>query len=262
MNVHGASIVLRERTALDVLDLSILFCRQKGGRQYLRLVCLFVVPSYLLLLGLRYALDLAWGWVFLAALALHTLLELPFLALAGRLLFEPAVSSRVALRAAATRLWAFAWTHLLVLGLAAASVITLVGPWLVATVYCFVPEIIVLEGSSGLQAMRRAQRFLTGRSGTGVATAFLRMALCLTLVVMVEELGQAGLGVLLDVHVEVDDLWEDSGSPFALAGLLLSVPLTATFRFLSYVSERTVQDGWDVQVALLALLDEAEARRP
>lgn len=128
--------------------------------------------------------------------------------------------------------------------------------------YCFVPEVLTLEGMSGVSAMRRAQRFLVGRSGTGVATMLLRLGLMLALVLLGEELGQAALQVLLDVHLEVERLFQDGGSPFALAGLLAAIPLTATFRFLSYVSERTVQDGWDVQVALLALSGDRESTRP
>jgi hypothetical protein len=262
MNVGGASIVLRERTPLEVLDLSILFCRQRGGLRYVRLLGLFVLPTYVVLLALRYALDVDWTLVWLSAFGLALLLELPFLALAGRLLFDPNASLGPALRMAAGRLPAYLGTGILILGIAGVSVFTIVGPWFVAAVYCFVPEILTLEGMSGFSAMRRAQRFLVGRSGMGAATMLLRFALMLALLLLGEELGQAGLAVLLDVHLEVDQLFEDGGSPFALAGMLLSVPLTATFRFLSYVSERTVQDGWDVQVALLALAgkDEVSSR--
>lgn len=262
MNVDGASIVLRERTALEVLDLAILFCRQHGGRKYLRLLGLFVLPSYALLLGLRYALDVGWPLVWLAASGLYLLLELPFLTLAGRLLFDPRTRLSPALRAAVSRLPAYLGTGLLVLLILTVSVITFVGPWFVATVYCFVPEVLTLEGMSGLSALRRAQRFLVGRSAAGVVTMLLRLGLMLALILLGEELGQAALQVLLDVHLEVEHLFQDGGSPFALAGFLAAIPLTATFRFLSYVSERTVQDGWDVQVALLALSSERESVRP
>jgi len=252
MNVGGAAIVLRERTLLDVLDLSVLFC-QRALRPYLMLTGLLLAPTWVLLVLMRYAFDFEWTWVWLSALGVQTLLELPFLTLAGRLLFEPKVSARAALAGALRRLPAYFFTQLLVMLIFAASVVTFIGPWIVATMYCFVPEILVLEGASGVGAMRRAQRFLNGRSGTGLATVLLRGALMATLVVFGEQLGQATLSVLLDVHMDVEELWEDGGSPFALAGLLASVPLAATFRFLSYVSERTVQDGWDVQVALLSL---------
>jgi hypothetical protein len=256
VNALGAAIVLRERTTLDVLDLAILFCRQRGRRQYLNLALLSLLPSWLVLLCLWHFADLAWGWIWFAALAFHTLLELPFLVLSGRLLFEQNPPLPAACRAALGRLPAYLGTQLLVFIVLVASVLTVVGPGVVATVYCFVPEVLVLEGATGLLALRRSQQFLARRSGAGLAMVGLRLTLLIAFVGVGELLGQAGLSVLLDVHLEVPQLLEDGGSPFALAGLLLSVPLTATFRFLSYVSERTVQDGWDVQVALLALASE------
>lgn len=253
MNALGATIVLRERTSLDVLDLAILFCRQRGQGQYLTLALLSLVPSWLLLVSLRHFTQLGWGYLWLAALALHTLLELPFLVHAGRLLFEQDAPLKATWRSTASRLPAFVGTQLLILLLLVASLLTVVGPGIVAVVYCFVPEVLVLEGASGLAALRRSQQFLARRSGAGLAAAGLRLTLLAAFVGIGEVLGQAGLSVLFDVHIDTEQLLEDGGSPFALAGLLLSVPLTATFRFLSYVSERTVQDGWDVQVALLAL---------
>jgi len=253
MNVGGAAIVLRQRSHLDVLDLSILFCQRRAQRAFLSIAGLLLVPSWLALVSLRHFADLAWGWVWLAALALHTLLELPFLVHAGRLLFEDEVSLAATLRTSLRRLPAFIGTRFLVFVVFLTSSITFVGPWFVASVYCFVPEVLILEGTSGLRALRRAQRFLLSRSGTGIATSQLRGLLMVLFAGLGELLGQAGLSVLLDVHLEVEQLTEDGGSVFALAGFLLSVPLTTTFRFLSYVNERTVQDGWDVQVALLAL---------
>src|SRR5690606_23240134 len=222
----------------------------------------FVVPSYALLLVLRYAFDVSWPVIWLAASGLFLLLELPFLTLAGRLLFDPQTRLAPALRTAAARLPAYLGTGLLILIVLAARVVTFVGPWFVAAVYCFVPEVLTLEGMSGVSAMRRAQRFLVGRSGTGVATMLLRLGLMLALVLLGEELGQAALQVLLDVHLEVERLFQDGGSPFALAGLLAAIPLTATFRFLSCVSERSVRDGGCVHVALPGLSGERESTRP
>jgi len=230
-------------------------------RQYSRLSLLLLLPSWLGLVALRHFAELAWGWVWLAAWAGHALLELPFLVLAGRLLFDSEVDTKSVGAAAVGRLPAYFGTQLLIFSLLLASVITVVGPWFVATVYCFVPEVLILEGQSGLSALRRAHQFLARRTVAGVATVLLRGMLMVTLVGLGELLGQAGLSVLLDVHLDVEQLMEDGGSPFALAGLLLSVPLTATFRFLSYVSERTVQDGWDVQVALIALANGERAQR-
>lgn len=174
MNVGGAAIVLRERSHLDVLDLSILFCQRRAGRAYLALAALLLFPSWIALASLRQFAELAWGWVWLAALALHTLLELPFLVHAGRLLFEDEVGLSATLRTTLRRLPAFLGTRFLVFVLFVGSSITFVGPWFIASAYCFVPEILILEGTSGFRALRRAQRFLVARSGTGIATSQLR----------------------------------------------------------------------------------------
>jgi hypothetical protein len=46
---------------------------------------------------------------------------------------------------------------------------------------------------------------------------------------------------------------DDGGSYLAIAGYFISVPWAAAGRFLVYVDDRTRQDGWDVQVRLMAL---------
>ena len=56
-------------------------------------------------------------------------------------------------------------------------------------------------------------------------------------------------------------LFDKGVTPFALAGLFLAAPFTATARFLHYIDTRTRADGWDIQVKFMALVAEHEANK-
>jgi hypothetical protein len=260
VNLGAARIVLRHRTALEVLDLSLSFVRRVAPRTTLSLVAVVLVPLWLGLLALRHGLELSWWWVWPVAVALAALVELPFLVAAGAALFEPAPATREVLRQSAAHLPSWLAARGLVLGLLVASALLVFGPLFVASSYGLVPEVVVLERARGLSALRRARALLTGRSGSGSEALLLRLGMTCAFVLYGELLGQALLGYVLDVHAPVETLLEDGGSAFALLGLLAAVPYTTAYRFLAYTNERTRRDGWDVQVAFLRLASEAPGR--
>ena len=68
-----------------------------------------------------------------------------------------------------------------------------------------------------------------------------------------EIVGQAVLDDIFQAGKPFGSMLEDHGSPFALLGFLLSVPVVATARFLSYIDTRTRADGWDIQVRFLGI---------
>jgi hypothetical protein len=135
-----------------------------------------------------------------------------------------------------------------------ASLVLIVGPLFVGAHYFFLPEVLALEKSGPLRAFKRSHQFLGGRSGTGVEGWMMRWGMLFSFVFLAEILGQATLEYVLVIHVPIESLWNDGGSPLALLGLFGSVPYTAAHRFLAYTNERTRQDGWDIQVAFLRLL--------
>lgn len=261
MNLGEASIVLRHRPGLEVIDLALRFVRSVAPKQFLKLSALFLLPAYGFSLALRYA-DLPWSSVWFIALALSKIVELPFTVLCGRLLFEPAAPLREVLvdtwRVLGRTLFSFALYGVLLL----ASLLLIVGPLFVGASYFFLPEVLALEKSGPLRAFKRSHQFLGGRSGTGVEGLMLRVGLLLSFVFLAEILGQATLEYVLVIHVPIESLWEDGGSPLALLGLFAAIPYAAAHRFLAYTNERTRQDGWDIQVAFLRLTAKTRPAAP
>lgn len=260
MNLGQATVVLRHRSALEVVDLTLRFVRAIGPVAFVKLGALVLWPAWILILVLRYGLEMNWLGIWLLTLSLLALLELPFAILAGQLLFDPAPSLRGIFRSSVQVLPAFLAAQLVYVSLWLASLLLIIGPLFVSGAYCFLTEAVVLERAGPIASLKRARKFLAGRSGTGLETALLRAALLIAFVTVSELLGQAILSFVLDVQVPIDTLWQDGGSPFALAGALLWLPYGTAFRFLSYANERTRQDGWDIQVAFLNLRARDESR--
>ena len=257
MNLEQAAIVLRQRPPLEVVELSLLFTRRILPRTTLQLAAIVLLPVFVAGLLLRYELDWSWPWVLATTLVTSWLLELPFVIFAGRALFDRAVSARSVLVECLGRLPAYLAVVSFQIALIALVLPTAVGPLFAMANYCFAPEAVTLERSAAAGALRRARSLQRGRSGTGVQTVFLKGCLTVACVLACEIMGQSIWTFVLDINADGDSLSETGGSAFALLGLLLSVPLTSYYRFLSYINERTELDGWDIQVAFLALAHRA-----
>lgn len=252
MNLGEATIVLRHRSGLEVIDLALRFVRSVAPAKFLKLSAVFLLPAWGSLLALRYN-DAPWPGLWLLALTLAKLVELPFTILCGRLLFEPHSSLRDVLvdsgRALGRTLVAYTLYGVLLL----ASMLLIVGPLFVGANYFFLPEVLALEKAGPFAAFKRSHQFLGGRSGTGLEGMMLRWGMLFSFVFLAEILGQATLEYVLLVDLPIESFWNDGGSPLALFGLFASVPYAAAHRFLAYTNERTRQDGWDIQVAFLRL---------
>ena len=253
MNLSQAAVVLRKRTPLEVVELSLLFLRGVRPDLSRRLAAITLVPLFVGGLALRYFLDWSWGVILPVFLVLSWLIELPYVVLAGQALFDQEIRLRAVLTGSMQRLLPFAAVLLFQVAVIAALLLTVVGPLFAMATYCFAIEAVCLERATARQGLRRARNLLRGRSGSGIQTVFLRGCLMVSCVLTSEVLGQALWSYVLDIGVESESLMDSGGSPFALFGLLASVPLTSYYRFLSYINERTILDGWDIQVAFLSL---------
>lgn len=252
MNLAQAHIVLRRRGALEVTDLSLRAVRSLAPREVLRLGAWLLLPCYLLCLTAWYQ-ELAWGWIWLGALALARLVELPFLQLMGERLFDARASAKSALRASRAAWWRYFGAVLTYWLLWSCGLLVILGWIWVGTRYFYLPAVSVLEQARTSAAMRRSSQLITRRDSTAFQMMFMMLLLRVSAVIFTEILGQACLEHVLAVHSPVDSLFEEGGSPFALLGLFLAAPYSATFQFLAYTNERTVQDGWDVQVRFFSL---------
>ena len=256
MNLGAATVVLRSRRPAEVVDLTLRFLRSLAPRSFLMVGAWTILPAWSSCLLLRHLTSVGWPVVWAAAVFLAGLLELPFLCLCGRLLFDSQATPGQAFADMRHHLIRFAGVRILLLILMIVTAPSVLGPLLVAVTFCFSAEALVLERASTWGALKRSRAFLRGRSGVGMETIIVRLFTCVGFVFGSELLARHLLLEGLDIAVETDGLLTDGGSAFGLFGFFCAAPYTATFRFLAYINERTRQDGWDVQVAMLGVAEE------
>lgn len=253
MKLDRAAIVLRPRTVAEIVDLAFRLSFSLALPLYSKLAAVVLLPILAGLLALRYAAE--WGWlsIWLVAILAANIAQGVFTVAAGRLIFSEGLRVREVLGAFGRRLPSYLAALVasrIVIALAALPVLSLPFAWIALV---FVHEASLLEGAGAIQACQRASRFVKGRGGEAFGL------LCLTLLGQIgavgigELLGQSLLDDLLQLGKPFGAFFEDGGSPFALAGLLVSVPFVSTARFLQYIDTRTRSDGWDIQVRFLAV---------
>jgi hypothetical protein len=255
MDVMNARVALRERGVLEVLDLMLLFVRTYA-RAYAWMALFVLVPSFAATWLVGESLGPGWGWTF-AALSVAGA-ELPFTALASRLVFDDRARARdafgQALRVAPLAVFA---SFVALAGVAlGAMLVVLPGLWIAATTL-YLPEAIVLEKGSFGAAFARSSRLCGSSFAEAAAGALLRFAMPLFAVIIADVAGRSILADLFELPPP-PSLFQSGMSALALAGFWLCVPFVATARFLLYINCRTRTEGWDVQTKFAALALRAE----
>ncbi len=254
MNLGASAVVLRPRTLSEILDLACRLSCSLALGLYLRLAAVLLAPCLAVCLALRYALEWKWLWVWSVAVALAAVVQGVFTVAVGRLLFSEALTARQALGLFGRRLGGYLgmlFVSRIVLALAALPMglgLPFLGPRLL-----FVHEASLLETAGPAEAVRRAGRFAAGRGGSVLLALLALLVTQAGIVVTAELLGQGLVDDVLQLGKPFGKLFWEGGSPFALAGFLLSVPYVATARFLHYIDSRTRSDGWDIQLRFMAV---------
>jgi hypothetical protein len=123
-------------------------------------------------------------------------------------------------------------------------------------------EACLLEGLSGNRAYERSYRLVENRgSGSGLLVVILLGVIRLGSVILAEFLCDGIVKDLFQLGRPFGWLFRDGGSPAALAGFFLAVPIVATVRFLYYIDARTRADGWDIQLRFHGIRVRAEGER-
>jgi hypothetical protein len=255
MNVGSAKVALRDRPMVDVLDLALRFV-VVHGRAYALLAAAVVLPALLASLLVAEA----WGWVagWSVAVPLALLTRGPFILLASRLVFEEEVRTRDVLRdslRALPRLVGLGLAWLVVMTLAAA--LLLVPAVWAASALFFLDEVALLERSSVLQTLARAQRLATSSIGESLLGVFAFALLAVGATLLADVSGRAIVGDLLQFRPP-QSVFREGGSALAVLGWLGAVPLLATARFFTYLNVRTRAEGWDIQTRFAAIAARAE----
>jgi hypothetical protein len=245
-----AQVALRERSLVDVLDLTVRFCAAHT-RAYGKLSLVVLVPGLACSIVAARAGGWWLGWG--TALALGAFADAPFVVLASRLVFADEVRTLDALRAARVALPALLGARLAQLvGLVVSA--SLAGlPWLwVGSRLFFVEEAIVLERASLRAAIGRASRIAGARFGAALGAMMLLLMARIAATVLGDAGGREVLAQVLQV-APPPALLDAGGSWLALAGFWIGIPLSATARFLVYLDVRTRTEGWDIQTRFAAL---------
>jgi hypothetical protein len=255
VNLGASAIVLRPRTLAEILDLACRFTISVAFGLYARLSAVVLLPIFAGCLALRYALGWPWPAVWCVAVALGSVAQGVFTVAVGRLLFSEELGAWQVLRLFGRRLG----SYLVMLFLSRSLLALACLPFLLGLPFAwprlvFTHEASLLEGAGPVDAIRRSDRFISGRGGSVFAVL---LALLLTqagFVLTSELLCQGLVGWVLQLGTPFGSLFSsDYGSPYALAGLWLSIPYVAAARFLDYIDARTRSDGWDIQLRFMAI---------
>jgi hypothetical protein len=258
VNLSRARIVLRPRSRLECLDLAFRYVSDARG-VFGRIFAALLIPAFAATAAARGVFGRPWWEVWLIAVCLGSLLGGAFTVASGKLLFEDAPAAAPLLSTFARRFRSYfgAWLlSRLLIGLG--SLVVIAGPsaWVR---WAFVAEAALLEDASGTGALRRSARISSAGIGRVLGMLVTTVVISFAIVFFTDQIGFSILEDVLSIPVNTDHLMNDGGSYLAIAGYFISVPWAAAGRFLVYVDDRTRQDGWDVQVRLMALGEGAPA---
>jgi hypothetical protein len=250
VDVMHARLALRERSILDVLDLSVRFVSAHKAI-YLRTMAPVLVAAFLSSWAFARAAGWAWGWLGAVLLSLPS--QAPFTALASRLVFDDRVRARDALTSSLRAMPRLAIARLIqIVALSAALAFFVLPSLWVGGATLFLGEVVLLEQSTVGRSFGRAQRIAATDVGSAIVGVALVLLVPLAAALLTDITGRAVLEDLLEVRAPAS-LWGEGGSWLALLGFWAAVPFAATVRFLTYVNFRTRSEGWDIQTRFAAL---------
>lgn len=255
MDILRARVVFRERTLLDVLDLSLRFL-VVHVKAYAIVGAAVLLPAFAATWAAVWLWDWAVGWCVGVVIAFAA--TIPFTVLASRLVFQTNVSSGAVLSSAirdvprvlfARFLWA------IIFSLSALAIAPAV--W-TGTAYLFLDEVLILERANIGGAFGRAQRVATAQFGDAFLAAFFLSLGVFGAVAFVDYGGRALIEELLQFRPP-RSMWTEGGSVLGLVGLFGVVPFVATARFFTYLNVRTRTEGWDIQTRFSAISTRTQA---
>lgn len=257
MDILRTRVVFRERRLSDVVDLSLRFV-VAHWRPYGALAAVVIAP--LLCLTMFLDRELPPGAVWSLALAAMVLAEAPFTMLASRLVFVEEVPLRPLLVDALKALPRLAFTRLFQgVALVCALFFFLIPAAWIATTWCFLSEVTLLERPTFGAAFGRASRLVERMSGEVFLLVLASIGLFLAVVFLADYAGREVMREVLQIEPPAS-LFDKGGSgTLSLVAAWLYVPLHTTIRFFTYLDLRARKEGWDIQTRFAAIATRANA---
>lgn len=249
-------VVLRDRAVADVLDLTLRFIVAEGG-MYAKVALGSLVP--LAAISLLAGAWLGGSAVWVVAIPLAFVAEIPFTVLGARLVVSERVAARTIVRTALRAAPRLIVMRAAALALVATGLFALLlpGVWLAGLTF-FLGEVTLLEGGSRLQSFGRAQRLCSSAVSEVILGRLLLWLVPIGAVLLADVTGRAMLNLLQ--FSPPKPVWTSGGSAFATLGLFAQIPYYATARFFLYLNVRTRTEGWDIQTRFSAIARRAEER--
>jgi hypothetical protein len=253
MNLAAARIVIRPRERLELLDLAFRYLLGASRFDVARLFLIALVPPYALAVLARAVLKWEWWQVWLLAITLGSLACGVFTVASGRLLFERKLSMRDVLRGYFSRLPSLIGALLISRTLIVLGSLVIVPGLLAWSSYSYVAEAVLLEQVPVRRAISRSSSLARVRGNDAIGLAVCIALFSALIAIGFEAICTAVVHDVLMLPIAPDTLFQNGGSYFSVAGYFASIPWVAASRFLSYTDGRTRQDGWDVQIRMMAL---------
>jgi hypothetical protein len=255
VNPYAVRVTLRPRTAFEVFDLAAAVSRESPGA-FVRLSAAVLLPAFGVTWAFGWFMGEAW-FAMMALIALMPAIQLPFLMLGARLLFDRDATATLALR----DLWGElgATIGLLVLGWAGLVLAVCSGTILsfLLLPLVFAAETTLLERSGVGAGIRRSATLVQDALGSVLIGGVVMIGLPVWAALVGEATGRAVVGFVLQLGEPFGSLLYLECTPWVIIGVLLAQPLISLYRLLLYVNVRTIREGWDVQIALRAAAEEA-----
>ncbi|MEM6991895.1 MAG: hypothetical protein AAF721_15410 [Myxococcota bacterium] len=244
----------------ETLDLALRWQASVGAGIYARLGLVTLLPAALLCYAAHAVWDYRWRVVWLLAFALSTVLQGCFTVAASKLMFEREVATGGIVREFLRHLSSFIGGLLFTRLITAIACIIIVGPLWSIPRSIFVQEATLLERQDAAQAVGRAAVLNQEHATPLLVLVLVMLGTMVAGAIAGDQLSAFVLDASLQLGRPAGDLLVDGGSLGALVGFFAVVPYIATAQFLSYIDSRTQRDGWDVQLAFVALSERRSDR--
>ena len=250
MSQGNTTIVVRARSTRESLDLAFPFMFQLGGARYVALASVVQLLLFVAAMAGFRAANLRWPGMWLFALPFAIALQGVFTVAAGELMFAGELRVALVLRKFLGRFLPYAVALIVSrLAMLLTVMVPVVPPFLWSR-WLFIPEVVLLEGATVLESMRRASRLAKGSSTAVVELMFWILAVLAFGMVAAETIGRALFEYTLQIPFQSGSLFSDGGSYFSAFGLFAALPVAATLRFLAYIDARARRDAWEVQIRM------------
>jgi hypothetical protein len=251
-------IQIRERSFLDLMDLALVVVRLRPRALALAAVA-GIAPFAVLNAWLLSTAENRW-----ARCAVLLFLEAPWATapltmVLGGLMFDQPPRPGPVLARIIRGLPSLVLVHLILRGFLGMTFLLI--PLVPARLW-FASEVILLEQTAGLRAVRRSARLCTDRSGEFVSFAIVQLLFGLTFALCFWTGTGAALSTFFDRSLTWEQPYQSSldGIRFQI-GVWIAIAFFSIARFLIYIDQRIRSEGWELKLRLRAVgLDMDEGR--